>query len=159
MTNEYITIQDAAELSNKSVQTIRRAIKAGKLKNRKRKTPQGFNYSIARESLSEFYGLRLEEKNLNQETVKETVSEEPKKKIKRPVELSEEKTTYAQENYITTDDFQAFTKTLEKLVSQHADERQNFLRLVNTLQEKIFVLENQLSLLGSPEKKWFHFWK
>lgn len=157
MTNEYITIQDAAELSNKSVQTIRRAIKAGKLKNRKRKTPQGFNYSIAKESLSELYGLRLEEKDLKQETKKEVTSEAPKKKIKKTVEIAEEKT--APTNYITTDDFQAFTKTLEKLVSQHADERQNFLRLVNTLQEKIFVLENQLNLLGSPEKKWFHFWK
>lgn len=51
MTKENITIQDAAELSNKSVQTIRRAIKAGKIKYRRRKTPQGFNYLINKESV------------------------------------------------------------------------------------------------------------
>lgn len=61
--------------------------------------------------------------------------------------------------HITAEDFSNFAKTLDKLVSQHSEERQNFLRLVNTLQEKIFVLENQMNLLKSPEKKWFHFWK
>jgi len=48
---------------------------------------------------------------------------------------------------------------MERIVSQHSEERQNFLRLVNTLQEKVFVLENQLNLLKAPAKKWYAIWK
>ena len=48
---------------------------------------------------------------------------------------------------------------MEKLVSQHSEERQSFLQLVNTLQDRIFVLENQLNLLKAPQKSWYQFWK
>ena len=37
MAKEFISIQEAAELSNKSVQTIRRAIKAKKLNSKGKK--------------------------------------------------------------------------------------------------------------------------
>lgn len=50
---QYITIKDASELSGKSVQTIRRMIKSKKLKYRKDRTPQGFNYLIDFVSLQE----------------------------------------------------------------------------------------------------------
>ena len=56
-------------------------------------------------------------------------------------------------------DFKSFTVALEKMISQHGDERQNFLRLINTLQEKVFVLENQLNLLKAPQKSWYQVWK
>jgi metal-dependent amidase/aminoacylase/carboxypeptidase family protein len=155
MSKENITIQDAADLSNKSVQTIRRAIKANKLKHRRKQTPQGFNYVVNKVSLCELYGIKIEEPEKEETVMKEV--EETKAETKKVANTEAE--VNAENTYITTDDFQSFTKTLEKMISQHADERQNFLRLVNSLQEKIFVLENQLNLLGSPEKKWFHFWK
>jgi len=61
---------------------------------------------------------------------------------------------------IEADDFKGFVKTLENLLVQHNEERQNFLRLLNTMQEKIFVLENQLNLLKAPaEKRWYQVWK
>ena len=60
MAATYITIQEAAELSGKSIQTIRRAIKAKKLSSRKKKTPQGFNYSINKESIIKSYKLRID---------------------------------------------------------------------------------------------------
>ncbi len=60
---------------------------------------------------------------------------------------------------VEPEDFKAFVKTMETLFAQHNEERQNFLRLINTLQEKIFVMENQLNLLKAPQSKWFQFWK
>ncbi len=153
--NEYITIQDASELSGKSVQTIRRAVKAGKLKAKKKRTPQGFNYSISKTSLSEFYGVVFND-------VEETVSEAPKAvettmKVENAIE--KEQPIVSGSEFITRDDFKALSKTLEKMVDQHSDERQNFLRLVNTLQEKIFVMEGQINVLREPQKKWFRLWK
>lgn len=159
MAKAYISIQEAAEISGKSIQTIRRAIKAKKLRHRKSKTPQGFNYMINFESLCEVYKIKPE------------VSQAPKVEKKIPMETAEtttvqpEVTAEVKEEkkddgmYITAEDFKAFSKNLEKMIGQHSDERQNFLRLVNTLQEKIFVLENQLNLLKAPKKKWYQVWK
>lgn len=145
MTMEYISIQDAADLSGKSIQTIRRAIKSKKVQVKKQKTPQGFNYLIEKGALMSFYGLKVEEK------------------ARVSNEMPEAKETVSKKEdgfHISTDDFRNFTQTLERMVNQHSDERQNFLRLVNTLQEKIFVLENQLNLLKAPaQKSWLKFWK
>ena len=142
MAKEYISIQEAAELSNKSVQTIRRAIKAKKIKFKRRKTPQGFNYWISRSSIMEVY------------KIKEAAPKEVKKTtIKTP------KSTTGKSITINADDFKSFAQTMEKLISQHNEERQSFLQLVNTLQERIFVLENQLNLLKAPKKNWYQFWK
>ncbi|MFH1284664.1 MAG: hypothetical protein ABIH78_03700 [Candidatus Peregrinibacteria bacterium] len=146
MPKKYISIQDASELSKKSIQTIRRAIKAKKLQCRRKKTPQGFNYLIDHESLCHFYNIKIApdlkaSAGIKPENSKKTVSKK------------------SEEMGISADDFKNFTGTLERMLSQHSEERQNFLRLVNTLQEKIFVLENQLNLLKSPTKKWYTFWK
>jgi len=142
MAKEYISIQESADLSNKSVQTIRRAIKAKKIKFKRRKTPQGFNYWISRSSIMEVY------------KIKEAAPKEVKKTtIKTP------KSTTGKTITINSDDFKSFAQTMEKLISQHNEERQSFLQLVNTLQERIFVLENQLNLLKAPKKNWYQFWK
>jgi hypothetical protein len=138
---KYLSIQDAASISKKSIQTIRRAIKAKKLKVRRQSTPQGFNYLVEEESFFEFYSIKPAQ---SKKQVKDDVIE-----VKKETENL----------MISKEDFRAFTKTLESLVNQHSEERQNFLRLVNTLQEKIFVLENQLNLLKAPGRKWFQFWK
>lgn len=149
MTKEYISIQDASELSKKSIQTIRRAIKARKFLFKKVRTPQGFNYDIEKDSLCRFYNLTEAEAPVKAE---KKVEEKMESKVETKVVADEKKT------YVDADDFKAFTVTLERLISQHGDERQSFLRLINNLQEKIFVLENQLSLLKAPEKRWYQFW-
>lgn len=142
MNKEYISIQEAAELSNKSIQTIRRTIKAKKIKYRKQRTPQGFNYYISRTSLCELYRIRI----------KEDESRPRKTKFKPVIE--------AEAMTIEVEDFKSFVKTIESMLAKHSEERQNFLRLVNTLQERIFILENQINLLkGAPQKKWYQFWK
>ncbi len=153
MTQKYITIQDAAELSGKSVQTIRRAIKAKKITCRKQRTPQGFNYLVSYESVCETYKLKM----------KEDVKAEETKVVEEKAEIKEEKvetkTTESNGTLVSADDFKNFTKSLDRMINQHAEERQNFMRLVNTLQEKIFVLENQLNLLREPKKNWYQFWR
>lgn len=150
METSFITIQEAADLSQKSIQTIRRAIKAKKLKVRKMKTPQGFNYLVDKNSLCGFYGIQNVEKNSKSSEKNETTMDFGS-------EISRSKS--AGKDMISADEFRNFTKILEKMVNQHSDERQNLMRLVNTLQEKIFVLENQMNLLKTPAKKWYQVWK
>ena len=59
MTNtSYISIKDAADLSGKSIQTIRRLIKSKKVKFKKDRTPQGFNYLIDEQSFCAFYNIQ-----------------------------------------------------------------------------------------------------
>lgn len=148
MPNKFISIQESADLSNKSVQTIRRAIKSKKLKHRKQKTPQGFNYMVNYEALCTLYGIKSIP-NVKVESKKEKI------KLIKPKKSKEE----GEGMYVTNDNFRALTVSLEKMISQHSEERQNFIRLVDTLQEKIFVLENQLNLLQTPAKKWYQVWK
>lgn len=51
MKTELLTLQEAAELMEKSTQTVRRMIKRGDLKAKRIKTPQGFHYVIERADL------------------------------------------------------------------------------------------------------------
>jgi len=148
METNFITIQDAAEISQKSIQTIRRAIKSKKIKVRKMKTPQGFNYLVDKNSLCGFYGVTN-----NTATTKTTPEKAANIDSETPVAKSTGK------DIISADEFRNFSKILEKMVNQHSEERQNFMRLVNTLQEKVFVLENQINLLKAPAKKWYQVWK
>ena len=147
MPNKFISIQESADLSSKSVQTIRRAIKSKKLKHRRQKTPQGFNYMVSYEALCTLYNIKPIP------TVKVEAKKEKTELIK-PKKIKE-----GEETYVTSDDFKTLTMSLEKMISQHSEERQKFIRLVDTLQEKIFVLENQLNLLQTPAKKWYQVWK
>lgn len=48
---QLITINEAAQVAGKSIQTIRRMIKQKKVQVKRQKTPQGFNYLIIQESL------------------------------------------------------------------------------------------------------------
>lgn len=151
MSKEYISIQEASELSQKSIQTIRRAIKAKKLIIKRRKTPQGFNYLVSFPSLAGFYGLKIENEK-KEEKAEQANPQEVKMEQHNPVQ--------AESVMIKADDFRAFAHTMENLISQHHEERKSFLGLVNTLQEKIFVLENQINLLKvGSDKRWFQIWK
>lgn len=161
MIKELINIHEAAEISGKSVQTIRRALKTKRIKFRKKGTAQGFNYLISRSSLLEFYRIKNTFTGLKEEVVSENQEKIPfEANEKKTEKLIEETAEKAFEGFsVSADDFRNFTKTLERMVTQHSEERQNFLRLVNTLQEKIFVLENQMNLLQSPKRRWYQLWK
>ncbi len=49
--SQYVSLQDAAQLSGKSPQTNRRLIKGNNVRYRKYKTPQGFTYLVEKNSL------------------------------------------------------------------------------------------------------------
>lgn len=140
MMKKYLIIQEASEIIGKSIQTIRRAVRAKKVLYKKQKTAQGFIYLIEKDSLLSHFKINIEP----------AITKSPR------VRISASK---SDKHYITSEDFKHLTETLEKMVSSHGEERQNFMRLITTLQEKIFVLENQLNLLQSPAKKWYQFWK
>ncbi|MFC1615736.1 helix-turn-helix domain-containing protein [Patescibacteria group bacterium] len=152
----YITIQEAAKISKKSVQTIRRALKSRKLKHRKRKTPQGFNYMISRESLFDIYNLQPEIIEVVKKEDKSIKAETKEKNKEKKSDIVKKEDEVVQ---ISSNDFNSFKSAFEKMISNHSEERQNFLRLINTLQEKIFVLENQVNLLKAPQKRWYQVWK
>ena len=148
MTKELISIQDAAELSGKSIQTIRRAIKAKKLVFRRQRTPQGFNYMVNKSSLCELFRIKIKDEQAEA------------KSSRKNKEMKFKSTIEGETMIIEVDDFKSFVKTVEGLIAKHSEERQNSMRLVSTMQEKIFILENQLNLLkGAEQKRWYQFWK
>lgn len=146
MAQTFLTIQEAAELADKSVQTIRRAVRSKKVKSRKKKTPQGYNYMIDKDSLVSTYDL----KKANKEVVEES------KKSKKKISKNAKKIA---KQYLTQDDLGIFKDTVQKLIDQNEKDKENFFRLVKTFQDKIVVLENQVKLLAQPKKKWYQFWK
>jgi len=149
MSNNLITIQEAADLTQKSIQTIRRAIKSKRIKFRRDKTPQGFNYLIDKDSVMEFYEVRAVEPQSQANPAPTTAQNT------EPMTFTNEETMN-----VNVHDFKAFVQTMQTMISQHSEERQSFLRLVNTMQEKIFVLENQINLLKAPQvRRWYQIWK
>jgi hypothetical protein len=139
-----MTIQEAADLSGKSIQTIRRAVKARKLQSRKQKTPQGYNYQINRESVVKFYKIKAG-------------------KIEREAGgLKRSKATESaiSKEFATIDDIKNLQAQIEKALNENKKEKENFIRLIQAFQDKFIALENQLKLLEEPKgKKWYEFWK
>lgn len=78
--SNFITIKEAASMSGKSIQTIRRMIKSKKIKFRKDKTPQGFNYLIDLESFKKYFeaekGLEIEANKAKQKESQQTNQQE-----------------------------------------------------------------------------------
>ena len=146
MAQTFLSIQEAAEVSSKSIQTIRRAIKSRKLKSRKRKTPQGYNYMIDKESLVKLYDVRsiFDEQISEKKKSREKISKTPRKLSK---------------SYLTKDDLRMFKDTVQKLIDQHEKDKENLFRLIKTFQDRVVVLENQVKLLAQPKKKWYEIWK
>jgi hypothetical protein len=141
MTETLLSIQEAAALSGKSIQTIRRAVKSKRLSVKKKKTPQGFNYLISKESLLKHYKIQAslferEAGGLN---------------------TGKEKTYSVAKEFATLEDLKKLQKDIEAVLEDHKKEKESFVRFMKAFQEKFVVLENQLKLLESPKKKWYHF--
>jgi len=150
MAQTFLTIHEAALLSDKSVQTIRRAIKGRKIKARKSKTPQGYNYMVDRQSLISTFNIKDEQiAKVQQNTgVKEEIKNEPAKQQKKLAK-----------NFVTSDDLGVFKDTIQKLIDQHEKDKENLFRLIKTFQDRMVVLENQVKMLDAPKKRWFNFWR
>lgn len=142
---ELLTINDAAKLSDKSIQTIRRMIKQKKIQVKKQKTPQGFNYLITKDSL-----LTFMEKARQMTTQQEPTIQ-----------------AYTREHQPITQDFtiqfkaeiDEFNSTIQRLIEQNSKDKENFFRLIGTFQDRVSILENQIKLLEAPAPSWWKFWK
>lgn len=148
MAQTFLSIREAAELAQKSAQTIRRAVRSKKIKSRKKKTPQGYNYMIDRDSVISAYGL----KKANEKVVKENKKKKGKSKISKNAKK-------IANQYLTKDDLGIFKETVQKLIDQNEKDKENFFRLIKSFQDRVVVLENQVKLLAEPKKKWYQFWK
>jgi hypothetical protein len=139
MPETLLSMQEAAEITGKSIQTLRRALKTNKIQFKKRKTPQGFNYLIDKESLAAYYKLQAS-----------IFDREPAGIKKTSTEVAE---------YATIADLKRFRKDMESILDEHHKEKENFVRFMKAFQDRFVAMENQLKLLEQPKKSWYHFWK
>lgn len=139
MAETFVTIQEASDLSGKSLQTIRRAIKGSKLSTKRKRTPQGFNYMISRDSLFKAYKIQS------------TLFDREKGGLDRQAKIEPE--------YATIDQLKKLENNIESILGDNKKEKESFMRFMKAFQERFMVLENQIKLIEQPKKKWFHFWK
>lgn len=142
---ELITINDAATVSGKSIQTIRRMIKQRKVRVKKQKTPQGFNYLIIKDSLADFLNARTQANIQPDSTTQESDREH------RHI------STTSSEDFRS--EIERFSTTIQKLIEQNQRDKENFFQLIKTFQDRVFALENQIKLLEAPARRWWKFWK
>ena len=143
MTETFITIQDAAEISGKSIQTIRRALKGNKIIYKRKRTPQGFNYLLNRESLLRAYKLQS------------TLFERERAGLGNTAPKSDIDTT----RFAAAEDLQKLKEELNQSIENYKNDKENFMLFIKAFQDRCMVMENQLKMLEKPRKKWFQFWK
>lgn len=143
MAETLLSLQEAAKISGKSLQTLRRALKSKKIRAQKKKTPQGFNYLIVQDSLINFYKLQRSLFDREHGSVKEPV----------------EKTQEVSQEFATMSEFKKLEDSISHILDEHKKEKENFMRFMKAFQERFVVMENQLKLLDQPQRRWYQFWK
>jgi hypothetical protein len=142
MSETFLTIQETAEMTGKSIQTIRRAVKSKKVTVKKKRTPQGFNYLIGKDSILKYYKIQA------------SLFEREAGGIKDPA-----KTKGLTAEFATIDDLKKFQKDIEMVLEEHKKEKESFMRFMKAFQERFVVMENQLKLLEQPKRHWYEFWR
>jgi len=143
MTETLLSIQEASAISGKSIQTIRRAVKSKKVIVKRKRTPQGFNYLIGKESLLKYYNVQA------------TLFE----REQAGLASGKNKTTAVSKEFATLEDLKKLQKDIEAVLDGHKKEKESFVRFMKAFQEKFVVMENQLKLLEAPKKRWYQVWK
>lgn len=133
---QLLTINEAAQISGKSIQTIRRMIKQKKIQVKRQKTPQGFNYLVIKESLVAY--------TQPGQTIQENVREH------RPIAQAS--------GEMLKEQIDKFSLTIQSLIDQHQKDKENFFQLIKTFQDRVVSLEGHIKLLEAPKKKWFRLW-
>ncbi len=163
MSEVLITITDAAAISGKSIQTIRRAIKAKKIKVRKQKTPQGFNYLIVKDTLISCYQVKeadmLREIPIEREGVEAVHLDISETKELDTLEHAEEIKNALAASEKAQAAIQRLDEKITDVVSKYSGEREQVTQVLTEFKDRILILENQVRMLQAPQKKWFHFWK
>lgn len=146
---QLININDAAAVSGKSIQTIRRMIKQKKVQVKRQKTPQGFNYLIVKESLIEHINQS------NQTPIQDTANNhadthsdiQNEEREHRPITSSFEELFKAE--------VERFNVTIQKLIEQNDRDKSNFFQLIKTFQDRVLNLEGHIKMLEQPKKPWW----
>ncbi len=179
-TQELITIIQAAQISGKSIQTMRRMIKQKKLRVKKQKTPQGFNYLIVKTSLDELMNDAHSKAFFNDypstpvTQQQNPINQQTQERSAPIITQAEQATTYEMPTQETTrehrsinqeliDEFRGevgkFNTTIQKMIEQSQSDKQNFFDLIKTFQDRVIVLENQIKQLEAPKPSWWKVWK
>lgn len=153
---DLLTIIDAAQLSGKSIQTIRRMIKQRKIKVKRQKTPQGFNYLILKESLMEFTQPDSQADIHEDSEVIDTTREHRQLEESDELDMQDERDEAIQK---FREEVGRFNGTIQKLLEQNERDKENFFGLIKTFQDRVFILENQIKLLEAPKPRWWQMWK
>lgn len=180
-TSQYISLKDAALMTERSQQTIRRLIKTNKVRYRKYKTPQGFTYLVEKTSLVNHFN---EEGNLEEaELVEEfdpamMTSEEVDMEIDEPFEepasrphhqpmSSNGHAPYYSEAPVRAPmpppvhatpvapppppPAPALQPVLNELIRQHREDKGRLFELLETFQKRILILEEHIRQLEAPK--------
>ena len=157
---ELITINDAAEVSGKSIQTIRRMIKQKKIRVKRQKTPQGFQYFIIKESLLEFLAMASQmysQEAMNSQSGSQSSGHSTNQNITRE-QRSLANTTSQTDSQELKGGAERFAMTIQKFIEQNEKDKENFFQLIKTFQARNQELENQIKLLQAPPAAWWKFW-
>ena len=148
---ELITINQASQISGKSVQTIRRMIKRNKIRVKRQKTPQGFNYLVIKESLDFMSGKNDEQQVGNFENSNSHTSHETESIIQND----------ERQHRSISHELGKFATTIQDLVKQNEQDKKNFFELIKTFQDRVVSLENQIKMLEAPKQQssWWQIWK
>lgn len=157
MSDATVTLQEAAKLAKKSVQTIRRAIKTKKVIAQKQRTPQGFNYIIDKESLLNAFILNAAEEN-NLDSGMEIANVQELAEQRALIESTNNALESVEKQYTELKDlFQSFSTTMQSMIEHSNQERENYMRLMKTFQDRVVMLEDSIRFL--KDKRWYQFWK
>jgi hypothetical protein len=162
MAETFVSLKEASELSGKSVQTLRRAIKSKKIKARKRKTPQGYNFLVNQGSIIEFYKLKEKLFDRKQKGLKDDLGSQVDSRMtsQKAKKRSTKLFSFAGNKYVTPADLAKFNTAFKGFVRQSNKDREEMLCLIKAFQDKVMILENQVKLLESgSHKKWYQFWR
>lgn len=158
MNETLITITDAASLSGKSIQTIRRAIKARKIKVKKQKTPQGFNYLIVKDTLLECY--QIGDKQELREIPIERHTDESMTNLDIQETMPSEHVSLVDQEAIarTEQSVRALDGKVNEVVLRYSHEREQITQVMKDFKDRVLILENQIRMLQAPKKSWYKFW-
>ena len=169
---QYISIQDAALQSGKSIQTIRRMVRANKVSARKERTPQGFVYLIDAQSLEQFARSHGNAARLHtgiharvsayqapgQANVTDRAHVADQTEVNPRAAQQQSEVAKAEENKFIGE-IEKFNTTVQRLIEQNERDKENFFKLIQTFQERVQLLEEQIKMLEAPKKKWWQLWK
>lgn len=142
---QFISINEAAQVSSKSIQTIRRMIKQKKIQIKREKTPQGFHYLILKDSLLGFI-------NEHDQTITQKASSiQEGNRMHRSITPSNSEDLKKE--------FDRLNTTIQKLIEQNEHDKENFFQLIKTFQDRNLTLEEKIKLLEAPQLSWWQFWK